>query len=187
MSRHNSLIAKRYAKALFVAARNAKKLDEVEGQINSLNEIIASNNDLKNFLANPVFLRDQKSSVIEKLADKLKIHKITKYFFLVLAINGRTDYFTDITKEFLSLCTEHRGEIAAEVISAFELKKEQLEELKGNLEKSLNKKVILDPRIDQSILGGLIVKIGSKMYDDSLSYKLQKIEFLAKEAIVVNF
>jgi F-type H+-transporting ATPase subunit delta len=173
----------RYARALFASAKHQDKLQAVETETQRVAEIFALSQDVVRLVSSPVFSREQQTAGINAVLENAGINGITREFCLVLAANRRLALFPAIVEAFLTLLSEAKGEVTVEVISANTLQEKHISAISSSLAASLGKKLRVKTAVDASILGGLIVKIGSTMIDDSLKSKLQRLQAASKKAI----
>ncbi len=182
MKSSSSEIAGRYVNALFSLANEASAVAAVEKDLNVLAAEASSQPDFIQFLNNPLLTRDQQKSVIAALADKIAAHALTKKFLATLAEQNRLIVLVDVAAQFSKLAQEQRGEVTAEVISSAKLDDAQAAIVTEQLSRALNKKVTLHYSVDPSLLGGMVVKIGSQQLDASLAGKLNRLNIALKAA-----
>lgn len=173
-------IAERYAAALFDLAEEKKAVDAVERDLKGLKGIFADSPELDRLVRSPVLSRADQGKAMAALLDKAGADPLTKQFIGVLAENRRLFALDAIVDQFLTDLAERRGEIAAKVISAKPLSREHLQTLTDQLKKSFGAKVSINPSVDPEILGGLVVQVGSKLVDDSVRSKLQRLQLAMK-------
>jgi len=183
MASSRTIVAKRYAKAIFSLAKSKKKQDKVAEDLQAANNAIAESKDLQAVLLAPIYSRDNQSGVMGAVAKKLKADEISSNFLKVLAENRRLDALDAITEEFNALLRAEKGEVLAKVTSAVPLKAAQKKEIQAKLKSSLGKKVEIDVQVDESLLGGLVIRLGSTMLDASVASKLERMRDLSKEAV----
>lgn len=175
-------VAGRYAAALFDLANDEKKVADVEGDLAKFQELLDMSSDLTGLVRSPLYSSDEQSAAIEKVAAKAEIGPLTINFLKLIAKNRRLFAVSDMIKAFRALVAKSRDEVTAEVTSAVALNDEQVAELKSALKASVGKDVKLATQVDPSLLGGLIVKIGSRMVDSSLRTKLSNLRLSLKGA-----
>ena len=175
-------MAGRYAIALFELAREEKKLDAVKADLDRFDALINENPDLARLVRSPVFSADEQSKALAAILKKAGIAGITANFLNVIVANRRLFAVRDVIKNFRKLLAHHKGEVTAEVTAAEKLSDTQLGALKGALKSVTGKDVDLNVRVDPAIIGGLVVKLGSRMVDSSLRTKLNSIKYAMKEA-----
>jgi F-type H+-transporting ATPase subunit delta len=171
----------RYATALFELAEADQAFDEVERDLARFGEMMDSSDDLARMVRSPVFSADEQERAVAAVLDKAGIDGLTGNFIKLVARNRRLFAIRDMIRSYRALLAEHRGEVTAEVTSADKLSDAQLEALKDELRISIGRDVQIETRIDASLLGGLVVKVGSRMVDSSLRTKLQSLKIAMKE------
>ncbi|MBN9247757.1 MAG: F0F1 ATP synthase subunit delta [Hyphomicrobium sp.] len=169
-------VAGRYASALFDLANEGSKTAEIESDLVKFQGLLDESADLVRLVRSPVVAADDQSRAIGAILDKAGIGGLTANFIKLVTANRRLFVIQDIIKTYRALAAKARGEISAEVTSAFALNDGQVASLKETLKASVGKDVTLHTRVDPSILGGLIVKVGSRMIDSSLKTKLQNLK-----------
>ena len=176
-------MAGRYASALFELALDAKAIDTVRGDLDRFEKLVADNPDLMRLVRSPVFSSDEQVRAITAVLAMAEIGGLAANFLKFVAKNRRLFSVGLIIKAFRQLVARHRGEATAEVTVAEPLGDAHLGALKEAL-KSITggKDVALDVKVDPAIIGGLTVKLGSRMVDTSLRTKLNAIKFAMKEA-----
>ncbi|MEM8772154.1 MAG: F0F1 ATP synthase subunit delta [Pseudomonadota bacterium] len=175
-------VAGRYAAALFDLAKDEGVADKVEAELKDLRAATDASDDLKNFVKSPVYDRDDQMAAISALAEKAGYSELTSNFLKLAASNRRLFVIGDMVSAFVALAAEDRGEVTASATSAAPMNDEQLKSLRMEIESMVGKAVNLQTRVDPDLLGGLIVKVGSKMIDSSLRTKLNKLKTRMKEA-----
>jgi len=171
----------RYATALFELALESKSLDRISKDLESIQEMLGSSTDLDNLVKSPVFTTDEQMRALNAILKKAKISRLTMNFISLITSNRRLFAIQDMIKAYRILLAQHRGEITAEVTSAGKLTPKQINAVKSELKSVVGRDVKLDARIDSSLLGGLIVKVGSRMVDNSLKTKLDSLKIAMKE------
>jgi F-type H+-transporting ATPase subunit delta len=170
----------RYASALFNLASDEKSTAEVGAKLALFQAAINASDDLKRLVRSPVFSADDQIAALGAVGAKLGIDGTALNFLKLVAKNRRLFALPEMIKAYATLLAASRGEIAGEVASAQPLTDSQLEDLKAALKSALGRDVELSTRVDASILGGLIVKVGSRMMDNSLKTKLQNLKIAMK-------
>jgi F-type H+-transporting ATPase subunit delta len=165
----------RYATALFELAREGKAIDGVGAGLASLSKALGESEDFKVLTTNPLVSRDAASSGVAAVAKAMKLDKLTSNFLGVLAQNRRLAELGSVIAAYQGLASAHRGEATADVTSAHKLDAAQVTALKAQLKKKVGRDVAVNLNIDPSILGGLIVKIGSQMIDSSIKTRLNTL------------
>lgn len=174
-------IARPYASALFDIADSAKSIPEVEAGLIALAALANDSPDFSRFLRSPVINADQKATAILAILSRAKAEKTVTNFVNVVARNGRLFALPEIIKAFRERAAEARGEVAADVTSAVALTADQVSTLADTLKAKLGKSVTLNQHVDPSLIGGLVVKVGSQMIDSSLKTKLTAMKIAMKE------
>jgi len=174
-------IARPYAAALFDLASETKSIAKVEKDLSEMGTLISSNEDLSRLLTSPVISAEAKTAAVEKILTKAKLNETVANFIRAVARNGRLFVLPTMIEVFGELCAKSRGEISAEVISAAPLNKKQLDDLAKTLKNKTGKTVALDTSVDPSLIGGLVVRVGSQMIDSSLKTKLSAMKIAMKE------
>jgi F-type H+-transporting ATPase subunit delta len=170
----------RYASALFELASEEKATEEVSRQLSTFQSAIDQSEDLNRLVRSPVFSSEDQINALAAVAGQLGISGATLNFLKLTAKNRRLSVVPDMIKAYTTLLAASKGEIAGEVTSAEPLSADQLNDLKAALKSSLGRDVLLSTRVDSTLLGGLIVKVGSRMMDNSLKTKLQTLKIAMK-------
>jgi F-type H+-transporting ATPase subunit delta len=164
-------VAGRYAIALFELALEEKALETVERDLNRFASALDAVEDLRRLVRSPVFTAEEQQRAIAAILEKMEIEGLTANFLKLIARNRRLFAAPDMIKAFRALLARHRGQASAEVTSALSLTEGQLRALQTALKAALHKDVQLDQKVDATLLGGLVVKVGSRMVDSSLRTK----------------
>ena len=173
-------LAERYAAALFELADERHALDDVAGDLRELRAMLQNSSDLARLLRSPVLSRDEQGKAIAALAEQAGMSNLTRDFLGVVARNRRLFAVADILRTFRALLARERGEVNADVATAHALTPAQMQVLSDSLKASIGKNVQINTRVDPGLLGGLIVKVGSKMIDNSLRTKLNNLKVVMK-------
>jgi len=173
-------LAGRYAAALYELAERERVLDGVADDLASFKQMMTESHALDRLIRSPVISREDQYAGIEAVLDKAKADALTKKFIGVVIMNRRFFVIGDIIEVFLSELAERRGEIKATVISAVKLTADQVKKMNASLNKALEQKVSLSLAVDETLIGGLIVRVGSRMIDSSISTKLQRLQIAMK-------
>jgi len=174
-------MAGRYASALFDLASEAKSVDAVSADVARFDQMIADSADLTRLVRSPVFSAEEQERAVAAILTKAGITGSVANFIRLVAQNRRLFAIRDMIRGFNALVAKSRGETTAEVSVAQPLSDEQLATLKTALNSTTGKEVALRLKVDPSLIGGLTVKIGSRMIDASLKTKLQSIKVAMKE------
>jgi F-type H+-transporting ATPase subunit delta len=169
-------VAGRYASALFELANESSSVREIESDLVNFQGLLDESPDLLRLVRSPVIAADDQAKALAAILEKAGIGGLTANFLKLVTANRRLFVVQDIIKAYRSFAAKARGEVTAEVTSAFSLNDEQIAALKETLKASVGEYVTLQSRVDPSILGGLIVKVGSRMIDSSLKTKLQTMK-----------
>ncbi|MCL6684246.1 F0F1 ATP synthase subunit delta [Sphingomonas alba] len=173
-------LAGRYASALFDLARDERQIESVSKSLDTVKAALAESADFKAITSSPLINRAEASKAIAATSGSLKLDPLTRRFLGVLAKNGRLSQLDSVIRIFARLAAEHRGETTAEVTSAFPLNDDQLAALKGRLKVNAGTDVAIDAKVDPSILGGIVVRLGSQMIDASIKTKLNTLALAMK-------
>jgi F-type H+-transporting ATPase subunit delta len=175
-------VSGRYATALFELARDEKSIDAVKADLDRFDAMLADSVDLKRLVRSPVFSAGEQSKALAAVLEKAGIAGISAKFLKVLTANRRLFVVSDVTRAFRALVARFKGEATADVTVAEKLSDKNLDALKTALKSVTGKDVALNVNVDPSIIGGLVVKLGSRMVDSSLRTKLNSIKHAMKEA-----
>lgn len=174
-------VAGRYASALFDLANEQRQLREVEQDLVNLQSMLDASQDLRRLVRSPVFSAEEQGRAIAAVAQKAQLTGLTINFLKLIARNRRLFALADMIKSFRALAARWRGEVTADVASAHPLTEAQLEALKDTLRASAGgKEVQINTRVDANLLGGLVVKMGSRMIDSSLRTRLNNLKIAMK-------
>ena len=174
--------AGRYATALFDLALEEKALDQVRSDLDRFDEMVAGSADLNRLVRSPVFGAEEQTRALEPVLKQANIGGISANFIKLVASKRRLFAIRDIIKAFRAMVARHKGEVSANVTVAEPLSDAHLSALKGALNSVTGKDVDLKVEVDPAIIGGLVVKLGSRMVDSSLRTKLNSIKTAMKEA-----
>ena len=169
-------LAGRYATALFDLALERGALEKVEADLGAVEAAVGASADLKRMLSSPIVSRDEHQRTLEAFADRLGLGDLVRNFLGLLAQKRRLLALSGVLAQFRLLVAAHRGEETAEVVSAAPLEAGDLDRLKASVAHHAGRAVNLTARVDPSLLGGLVVRIGSRMVDASLKTRLQQLE-----------
>ena len=180
MSKNNSFsvtTAGRYSLALYELAKENNSVDEVEEQSISLLKLIDESKDFSSLIKDPTNSVNELQDVINKIAENYKLNSLISKFLGFLIFKRRFFYIKTILQDFVDTCSKKRGEVKAELISSKELSGEQVIKIKDELSQNFNAKIKLDYKYDKSLIGGLVIQVGSIMVDTSIKNKLQHPHF----------
>jgi F-type H+-transporting ATPase subunit delta len=168
-------LAGRYASALFDLARDQRQIEAIGKSLDALGQALLDSKDFNELVASPLVSRDEAGKAFAALAPELGLDQITANFLGVLARNGRKGELRNVIRAFRRLAAEHRGEATAEVVTARPLNDDQLAQLRQQLRARAARNVNIDSTVDPSLLGGIIVKLGSQQIDASIRTKLNRL------------
>ena len=175
-------VSGRYATALFELARDQNLVDAVKADLDKFDALLNESADLKRLVRSPVFAADAQSKALSAVLGKAGIVGIAANFLKVLTANRRLFAVADVIRAYRALVAKFKGETTADVTVAEALSDKNLDALKVALKSVTGKDVALNVKVDPSIIGGLVVKLGSRMVDGSLRTKLNSIKHAMKEA-----
>ena len=162
--------------ALYELAVEANTLDEIEKHSSSIIKLISSSDEFNSLIKDPTNQKEDQLNIISKVSKNYKLNNLLTTFLSFLISKRRLFYVEKILKYFIEICSKKRGEIKAELTAAKELTENEINSIKEDLTKSFSSKIKLNYKYDPSLIGGLIVQVGSTMVDTSIKNKLQQIE-----------
>ena len=168
--------AERYSLALFELSEENNLLSQIEGQSLSLLNLIDKSKDFSNLIKDPTIKQEDLSMVINKIAENNKLEVLFKNFLNFLIQKRRFFFLERILKSFIEICSIKRGELKAELKSAKELSSDEISKITDELARNFSSKIKLNYKHDERLIGGLVVQVGSTMFDTSIKNKLQQIE-----------
>ncbi len=174
-------MAGRYATALFELALEERSIDAVRADLDRFEALVGESADLRRLVRSPAFTAETQSRALAAVLEKAGIGGVAGRFLQVVSSNRRLFAVQDMIKGFRTLVAEHKGEVNAEVTLAERPSEQHLDAIKSALHSVTKKDVQVDVRVDPSIIGGLIVRLGSRMVDSSLRTKLNSIKHAMKE------
>ncbi|MCL4767061.1 MAG: F0F1 ATP synthase subunit delta [Hyphomicrobiaceae bacterium] len=174
-------VAGRYASALFELAQEQRQLAQVEQSLAAFQQLLDGSADLMRLVRSPVFSSDEQTAAIAAVLERAGIGGLAANFLKLAARNRRLFAVPDMIRAFRAMCARARGEVEANVATAFPLRGDQMQALREALKASVGKDVLMNVKVDPALLGGLVVKIGSRMIDSSLRTKLNSLKILMKE------
>ena len=178
----SSETANRYALALYELAKENSELEAVEININDILDVYNTSEDLKNFIKNPTQPQSSQLEVLNKISLEMNLSKITKSFLTILVVKRRIFFLNTILLNFLSLVSKKKGELKASLISSKNLTNDELKNLNTELSQAMGTTVAFNYKVDETLIGGLKLQIGSLMVDTSIKNKLKKYEQIMLEA-----
>lgn len=170
----------RYASALFELAQEGRAVEKTGADLSTFQELLDESADLSRLVRSPVFSAEDQISALEAICQRAEISGLALNFIKLVTRNRRLFAISDMIKAYRGLVAASKGEIQAEVTAAETLGERHVDELKAALKASMGREVQLSTRVDPAILGGLIVKVGSRMVDNSLKTKLQNLRIAMK-------
>ncbi|MBV8507291.1 MAG: F0F1 ATP synthase subunit delta [Alphaproteobacteria bacterium] len=173
-------LAERYAAALFDLADERRMLDEVAANLRELRAMLQASGDFLRLIRSPVLSRDHQAKAIGMVAERAGLSPLVRDFLAVVARNRRLFAIPAMIEAFLAKLAARRGEVTAEVFAAQPLSEAQLAALNEQLRRSIGSRVSVDVRLDPALIGGLVVKLGSRMVDGSIKSKLQRLQLAMK-------
>ena len=176
------LISDRYASALYDLASEKKLVDVVLDDLLFIQSMIKNNKDLKLVIKSPLIKSNDKLVTLQNILKSKKPNELSSTFLKVLSKNKRFQKTVDIISQFKNINAQKRGDVLADITSAEKLSNEQQDNIKEQLRTILGDKLSLNYKVDEQIIGGLIIKVGSKMIDTSLSNKINKLKIAMKGA-----
>ncbi|MAZ21537.1 F0F1 ATP synthase subunit delta [Roseovarius sp.] len=177
----SSGIAARYATAIFELAQDSSALPKLEAGVDALAEALETSADLRAMITSPVISRAEQGAAISALAKKMKLPAELSQGLALMAEKRRLFTLPQLVKSLRAMLAEHKGEVTAEVTSAKALTKTQADKLAKTLKSSVGKDVKINATVDESLIGGLVVKMGSKMIDTSIRSRLNSLQNAMKE------
>ena len=168
--------AERYSLALYELANESNLLKQIESQSLSILDLIDSSEDFSNLIKDPTNSQEDLIKIINNISNNNKFENLFKNFLSFLIIKRRFFYVDQILKSFIETCSKKRGELKAELKSAKELSNDEISKITDELTQNFSSKIKLNYKYDKSLIGGLVVQVGSTMVDTSIKNKLQQIE-----------
>lgn len=177
----STAVAQRYATAVFELAKSAENVKAVEADLTLLHDALTTSSDLRSLIQSPIYTREEQSSAITALAEKMELSPMVANTLALMAQKRRLFVLPHMIKNLRDIIAEDKGEVTADVTTAKALTKTQTDRLAASLKKTTGKTVTLNQTVDETLVGGLIVKVGSKMIDTSIRAKLNSLQNLMKE------
>jgi F-type H+-transporting ATPase subunit delta len=174
-------IAARYASAVFEIANEGKSLTALEGDVDALDAALKASADLRDLIGSPVYTRDVQASAIAAIAAKMGLSVTVRNTLALMAGKRRLFVLPQLVARLRDMIADEKGEVTADVTAAQTLTKAEADKLAATLKKTFGKTVKLNASVDESLIGGLIVKVGSKMIDTSIRSKLASLQNAMKE------
>ena len=178
MSTNNNTFSTKnsYSQALFELANESNLVNDVENQVSSIIELISKSKDIKEFIKDPTNKIQEQLKIINAISDQFKFNKLLKKFLGFVVSKRKFFYIEKILNDFLFICSNSRGEIQAELSAAKNLNENEINNIKSELSSTFGSNIKLKQKYDPSLIGGLIIKVGSTMIDTSIKNKLHQIE-----------
>jgi F-type H+-transporting ATPase subunit delta len=177
----SSGIAARYASAVFELAKDASDLKTLESNVQDLDTVLADSSDIRDLINSPVVSREDQANAIAAVAKKMKLMPIVSNTLALMAAKRRLFVLPALVAQLRALIAEEKGEITAEVISAKAMTKTQTDKLAKAITARIGKDVKIDATVDEELIGGLVIKVGSQMIDTSIRSKLNSLSNVMKE------
>ena len=176
------LISERYGSALYDLASEKKCIDSILNDFEVAEKVLKESSELRQVIRSPLVNSDEKLNILLKIFSQSNLHDLTTTFLKVLSDNKRISNLISIILQFKKINSEKRGDITADITSADELSEDEKNNITNQLKNSLGQKLSLNFDVDKDIIGGLIVKVGSKMIDTSIASKINKLKIAMKGA-----
>ena len=177
----SSGIAARYATAIFEIASENGKIAELETSIDDLGAALEDSADLRDLISNPIYSRSEQKAAIGAVAQRMKLRPVLRNALGLMAEKRRLFVLPQLLVQLRDLIAAHKGEITGDVVSAKPLTDAQMSALRDQLKQAVGKDVKLNATVDESLIGGLVVKVGSKMIDTSIRSRLNSLQNAMKE------
>ena len=174
-------IAGRYAQAVFDIVKEDEGLDALDRQIADLGAALHDSADLRSLISSPLYSRDDQARAIGAVVQKMGFSPVLANTLQLMARNRRLFVLPQLVRQLQALIADERGEVTADVTSAIALNDDQQARLRDTLARKSGKKVKLNTRVDEALIGGMIVKLGSQMIDSSIRSKLASLQNVMKE------
>ena len=168
--------ASRYSLALYELAEESKNVQEIEEQSTALIKLINESLDFESIIKNPTNKKEDQINVINKISEHYSFNILLKNFLCFLVEKRRLFFLKNILKNFIDICSQKRGEVKAKLVASKQLNDDEINKIKNDLSKDFTNKVKLDYKYDPSLIGGLIIQVGSAMIDTSIKNKLKQLE-----------
>ena len=168
--------ASRYSLALYELAEEEKNVQEIEDQSSAVVKLLDNSEDFESIIKNPTNKKEDQINVINKIAENYKFNILLKNFLCFLVEKRRLFFLKNILVKFIDICSQKRGEVKAKLVAAKKLSNEEIEKIKNELSNDITNKIKLEYKQDPSLIGGLIIQIGSAMIDTSIKSKLKQLE-----------
>ena len=174
-------VASRYARAIFDLVLESDEVAELENNVDSLSEALGNSQELRDLIASPLYTRDDQKAAIVAIGIKMKLLANLTNTLALMASKRRLFVMDSFLRQLKILIAEHKGEITADVVSAKSLTQGQSDKLAKAIKDSVGKEIKINASVDESIIGGIVIKVGSKMIDTSIRSKLNSLQTVMKE------
>jgi F-type H+-transporting ATPase subunit delta len=174
-------VAGRYATALFDLDKEEGQLKTLQKDVKKLSELVLKSKDFRSAIGSPIYKREEQALAVSSVGKKIKLDKNTENLLQLMAKKGRIYILPQVINDIDALLENERDEVGVEVISATSLTKVQTDKLEKTVSKIAGKKASMHVRLDKSLIGGMILRIGSKMIDTTIKSKLVKLQNIMKE------
>lgn len=174
-------IAARYATAIFELSKESKSLKSLESDLEALEAALADSGDFRDLINSPIYSREAQGKAVTAVAEKMKLSATTTNTLALMASKRRLFVLPQLLRALRAMISEDKGEVTADVIAAKQLTKAQTEKLAATLKKTVGKDVNINMSVDETLIGGLVVKVGSQMIDTSIRAKLANLQNAMKE------
>jgi len=168
--------SKSYALALYQLAKESSELEKVENEMNSLKKLLIDSSDFREMISNPTIQKEEKKNIISAITQNNNFSKTGKKFLGFLTIKNRLFFLNQIIESFLNFLSNAKGELKAKLLSAKKLSKADIEKIEKELSSDFNSPIKIDYKHEPSLIGGLIIQVGSVMVDNSIKNKLRQLE-----------
>lgn len=176
--------ALKYAKGLFLVGKELNRVSEFGQELSQIRDLLVSMPDVLSALQNPIYPPDLKMEILEEMLKHLKVDPEIERFLRLLVENRRIQFIKEIVEVYQELLDEELGIARGEVITAYPLSSEEVRELEEALGGYLKKKVILEPKVSEEIIGGVVIKIGDLIWDGSVKNQLEKVKKIILEEVL---
>ena len=174
-------VASRYARAIFDLMLESNEVAELENNVESLSEALGNSQELRHLIASPLYTRDDQKAAIVAIGNKMKLLANLTNTLALMASKRRLFVMGSFLRQLKILIAEHKGEITADVVSAKSLTQGQSDNLAKAIKERVGKEIKINASVDESIIGGIVIKVGSKMIDTSIRSKLNSLQTVMKE------
>ncbi len=174
-------VASRYAKAIFDLVQESNEVAKLESNVESLSDALDNSPELRDLIASPLYTRDEQSAAIVAIGNNMKLISNLNNTLALMASKRRLFVMDSFIRQLKILIAEYKGEITADVVSAKSLTKGQSDKLAKAIKERVGKETKINASVDESIIGGIVIKVGSKMIDTSIRSKLNSLQTVMKE------